>query len=359
MKDCKQYSSLKIFHHKEILDMIDEGRRVTPLYIRMKPTNLCNHHCAYCSYGRGKVENQTAVRDSVKNTDMIPWTKMQEIIRDFGEMGVKAVTFSGGGEPLTYPKIIETVQMMKARKIDLSLITNGHLLSGQIAEHFYDAKWVRVSFDSPNAAEYAVLRNISVNSFQTVCNNIQSFAANKAKNCILGINFVISKANYTRVYEAAELLKSLGVNNVKFAAVVDNQANYHNKLKDIVIEQIHRAQEKLASDNFVIVNNYESDWMDKNFTVQEFPKCYTCKLVTVIAADSKVYYCHTRAYDTHAVLGDLANQSFKTVWFSEEVTKKLANLQPKVDCKNFCVYEERNKLIQSYFDVDFNHINFI
>lgn len=341
------------------MDAIERKERKAPFYIRLKPTNLCNHHCAYCTYGAGNSENQTENRDSVVRTDMIPWAKMQEIIADMGTMGVKAVTFSGGGEPLTYPHIIDAAHLMRENGIELSLISNGQLLSGAIAKAFYSAKWVRISFDSPNADDYMNLRRVSRQSFQSVVQNIRDFAIHKDPDCVLGINFVISKANYQRVYEAAEFLKGLGVNNVKFAAVLDNHPQYHKAIKDEVIAQIHRAQTELSSSSFAVINNYENDWQDKNFTVQSFPTCYTCRLVTVIAADQKVYFCHTRAYDSEAVVGDLRQQSFKTMWFSEATTKKLNELKPMKDCKNFCVYEERNRLIQAYFDVDMQHVDFI
>ena len=353
------YSSLKIFHHKEALDAISRGERKAPFYIRIKPTNLCNHHCAYCTYGAGNSENQTENRDSVVRTDMIPWLKMQEIIADMGEMGVKAVTFSGGGEPLTYPHIVDAVHLMQEKGIELSLISNGQLLSGGVAAAFYPAKWVRISFDSPNETDYMNLRRVSGQAFQSVVQNIRDFAVHKDPDCVLGINFVISKANYQRVYEAAAFLKGLGVNNVKFAAVLDNHPHYHDAIKDEVIAQIHRAQTELGDASFAVINNYENDWMDKNFTVQSFPTCYTCQLVTVIAADQRVYFCHTRAYDSDAIVGDLHQQSFKTMWFSEATAQRLKTLKPMQDCKNFCVYEERNQLIQAYFDVDMRHVNFI
>ena len=353
------YSSLKIFHHKSALDAIEKGERKAPFYIRLKPTNLCNHHCAYCTYGSGNTEQKTENRNAINHQDSIPWEKMQEIIQDMGDMGVKALTFSGGGEPLTYSHILDAVQLMKQNHIELSLISNGQLLQGEIAEAFYSAKWIRISFDSPVEAEYMKLRNVSARAFQTVVENIRSFAQHKDKDCVLGINFVISKANAAHVYEAAKFLRDLGVDNVKFAAVVDNQPHYHEEIKDSVIQQIHQAQSELNSDSFRIINNYENDWMDKNFTVQSFPTCYTCRLVTVIAADQRVYYCHTRAYDSEAILGDLHHQSFKDMWFSDETTRKLADLKPQEDCKNFCVYEERNQLIQAYFDVDLRHVNFI
>ena len=138
------YSAIKVFHHREILDSIEKGEIDAPLYIRIKPTNICNHHCRYCTYGSGNTNQKTENRDLISYTDMIPRQKMLEIIDDRGDMAVKAVTFSGGGEPLTYPYIVETVKRIKEKNIELSLISNGQLLHGEIAELFYDAKNMQI-----------------------------------------------------------------------------------------------------------------------------------------------------------------------------------------------------------------------
>lgn len=360
------YSALKIFRHRDAVCGLECGDQRAAIYIRLKPTNICNHHCSYCTYGSGDTEQQTDNRDSVGHRDMIPWEKLQEIIADMGRIGVKAMTFSGGGEPLTYPHMVAAAKQVKAQGIDLSLITNGQLLQGKVAEEFYAAKWVRISFDAPRASIYSFLRGIPESSFHKVCENIRNFARKKDPDCVLGVNFVIGKANADYVYEAAMLLKDLGVDNVKFAAVVDNAPDYHAAIKDSVIAQIHRAQEALTipaesggCHAFRIINNYEHDWMDKQFTGQSFDTCYTCRLITVIGADQKVYLCHTRAYDSHAVVGDLREQTFREMWFSEETKQRLMKLQPRRDCRNFCAYEERNLLLQSYFDADMRHMNFI
>ena len=353
------YSNLKIFHHAVILDSIEQGNAVAPVYIRLKPTNICNHHCAYCTYGSGNTNQKTDNRNMIDHGDMIPWGKMQEIIGDMSEMGVKAVTLSGGGEPLTYPFITETFRLFRNKGIELSLISNGELLEGKVAEELYAAKWVRISFDSPDEKEYSMLRGLQPADFQRVVRNIESFARMKDTNCVLGVNYVVNKANYKRVYQAAEYLKFLGVDNVKYAAVVENETKYHNDIKDIVIEQIHRAQSKLMDERFQIINNYEKDWQDKNFEYQPFDACYTCRLITVIAADQKVYLCHTRAYDSDAVVGDLKDVRFKDLWFSEKTQKRLCGINPSKECRNFCAYEDRNQTIQAYFDVNLDHVNFI
>ncbi|MBQ8693524.1 MAG: radical SAM protein, partial [Synergistaceae bacterium] len=96
MERATPYSNLKIFAHAEALKSIGDGKRIAPVYIRLKPTNYCNHNCYYCSYA----DSELGLRDAVKKQDQIPREKMLEIIDDMADMGVKAVTFSGGGEPL-------------------------------------------------------------------------------------------------------------------------------------------------------------------------------------------------------------------------------------------------------------------
>ena len=75
------YSNLKIFDHIDQLNqVVKENKRIAPIYIRIKPTNYCNHKCYYCSYA----DEELGLRDSVKKQDQIPWEKMQEIIAEIG-----------------------------------------------------------------------------------------------------------------------------------------------------------------------------------------------------------------------------------------------------------------------------------
>ena len=82
------YSNLKIFDHIDQLNqVVKEGKRVAPIYIRIKPTNYCNHRCYYCSYA----DQELGLRDSVKMQDQISWEKMQEIIQDMKERQIRVI----------------------------------------------------------------------------------------------------------------------------------------------------------------------------------------------------------------------------------------------------------------------------
>lgn len=350
------YSNLKIFAHADKLNQIKEGKRIAPLYIRIKPTNYCNHKCYYCSYA----DSELGLRDSVCKKDQISWEKMQEIIKDMKDMGVKAVTFSGGGEPLVYPHIVQTMKNILEAGIELSIITNGQLLKGEKAEILANAKWVRISCDSADAETYAKIRKIDKTAFNELCENIKNFVKIKKEYCEFGINFVINHENANQVYEMAKLMKSLGVNHIKFAArITKDLFEYHKSFKELVIKQLHQAQQELEDSKFKIINKYEGDFDSAMLFERKYHKCYIQNLVTTIAADSKVYFCHDKAYVSSGIVGDLMHKSFKEMWYSAEVVKRYQEFDAMKECNHHCVYDDRNLLLDTLYSLDENQINFI
>ncbi len=149
------YTNSKIFHFPKHLESVTRGERAAPIHIRLKPTNRCNHRCSYCCYRNRNLY----LSELLHENDQIPQEKMRELIADFAAMGVKAVTFSGGGEPLSYPYIYETMQGLRAAKIKIATLTNGSLLTGRIAELLAkNAVWCRISMDAADAETYAAIR---------------------------------------------------------------------------------------------------------------------------------------------------------------------------------------------------------
>lgn len=80
-----EYSELKVFYHMDRIEKLLKNQRVAPVYVRLKPTNVCNQKCYYCVYADDIVFKGR----KVKHKDYICWDKMQEILNDFesGEIG--------------------------------------------------------------------------------------------------------------------------------------------------------------------------------------------------------------------------------------------------------------------------------
>lgn len=349
------YSSMKVLYHTEKIEDLKNGIRTAPVYIRIKPTNVCNQRCYYCVYA----DNQVFESRKVDRRESIPWEKMQEIIRDMEEMGVKAVTFSGGGEPLCYHSMIPALELLKKTDMDYSMITNGQELRGEKAELLYDAKWIRVSLDSPRREVYRRIRG--VDTYDQVIENLRNFARNKNQNCQLGINLVVTKDNAGDVFAFCAQMKEIGVNNVKVSPLMvrETTAKYHSGIKDAVQEQLERAKQLFVTDSFAVIDKYSDDLMlDANFK-KSYRTCYMKELFTVIGADQKVYFCHQKAYRPDGIVGDIREKSLKEVWFSQDTTDRFLNMDAKKECDFRCAFEERNVLLNDLFGLDKNHVNFI
>lgn len=348
------YSNLKIFGHLEEVNKVKNGERIAPVYVRIKPTNRCNQNCYYCHY-----KNPYLILDQYNPADEIKREKMLEIIQDFKNIGVKAVTFSGGGEPLLYPYIEETMEAVLEAGIDLSIITNGSLLTGKKAELLSRAKWVRISLESGCPETYSKIRGVRKEDFTELCENIKAFAGTKSNNCELGVNFVIGPNNYKEVYQTGKLMQELGTNHIKYTALMSNDAeSMHAPFKREVIEQIHRLIDDNKG-NFKIINLYESDFDSNAVFGRSYDFCAIKDYVTVIAANSKIYYCHDKAYLSEGEVGDISRKSFKEVWFSEETTQRFLKFNPQETCKHHCVYDDRNELLNRFYSLNQQHINFI
>ncbi len=353
-KKSTPYSNLKIFGHLEEVQKVKKGERIAPIYVRIKPTNRCNQNCYYCHYKSPYLE-----LGQYNPGDEIERGKMLEIIQDFKEMGVKAVTFSGGGEPLLYPYIEEAMKAVLDAGIDLSIITNGSLLEGRKAELLSHAKWVRISQESGCGETYSEIRGVKKEGFAKLCENIKNFAKIKEKDCELGINFVIGPRNYKEVYQAGKLMQELGANHIKYTALIGNDVEkIHSPFKEEVIGQIHRLIDENKSD-FKIINLYESDFDSNAVFGRNYNFCGIKDYVTVIAANSKIYYCHDKAYLSQGEVGDISQKPFREVWFSEETAQKFRTFNPQKICQHHCVYDDRNELLNHFYALDNQHINFI
>ena len=354
----KPYGRLKIIWHPEKLESLLNKKVTAPIYVRIKPTNRCDHKCFWCSYDP---EAKNILSEDINRNDEIPKEKMMEILSDFKDMGVKAVTYSGGGEPLVYQYILETFKKTLEENIDLSIITNGQQLFGEKAELLSEAKWIRISADYCNSKTFKESRRIPEKLFYKLKENIKKFSNIKNSDCELGINFVIHHLNESKVYEAGKFFKELGVNHIRYTPrwMEKEWDKYHEPFKEKVIEQIKKAQQDLSDERFNVYDTYEDDFSRPKRTQRDYSKCAIMQTVPVIAADSCVYFCHDKTYTEKGRLGSIKDKSFKKLWFSEETKEKFDNFDARKECHQHCVYDAKNILINEILNNHGEQVNFI
>jgi MoaA/NifB/PqqE/SkfB family radical SAM enzyme len=353
-----KYSHLKIFQFPKKIRSFQYGLITAPLYVRIKPTNRCSHACHWCVYSDGttrpkdRLEEhlQSHMHETMAERDQMPFKKAVELILDLAKMGVKAVTFSGGGEPLIYPGIEYIISHATARGLDVSIITNGQSLVGAKAYALRAARWVRVSMDYSDADQMVASRNVPARFFEEVIENMRTFAKYKKRSCDLGVNFIVTRENHTSLIEAASLLKSIGVENVRFSPVyLEAFREYHAPIAKAVNYQLAEIGASIVDEGFTVNSFYELDSPSK-IPHRPFHRCLYMQTVPVVGADLNVYACHNTAYSKHGLIGSIRDRTFSELWFSEEAKKAFGDLDPSKVCNHECANHAKVELFNQLAD---------
>jgi MoaA/NifB/PqqE/SkfB family radical SAM enzyme len=352
------YTKMKVFHYRDKVDSLPESvpETLPPVHVRIKPTNVCKHNCWYCAE---RMDNIQLGKDMTVG-DSIPREKMREIVEDFCDMGVQAVTFSGGGEPLCYPFLAETLGALADGGIQFAALTNGARLKGEVAELFaHGGAWIRVSMDGWDGPSYARYRGVSGQEFSRVMGNLERFTS-LGGACYLGVVIIVDKDNAAHVYEMIATLQNTGVNSVKVSpCLVSNDGaecnEYHRPYFARVAEQVERAVADFAREDFEISNGYGEQ-------LTTFQKSYTwCPYIQinpVIGADLNVYSCHDKAYNLEeGLICSIRDQRFRDAWRADK--SQFFRIDPSRDCAHHCVVHEKNRMILDYLNADSRHVMFV
>ncbi len=349
------YSSLKFFHYPDRMQALAAGQHVGPLHVRIKPTNTCNHDCYFCAYRRGGL----SLGSTMQARDRIPREKMREIVEDLIAIDVKAVTFSGGGEPLLYPYLGETLERLAAGGIKIGVLTNGAQLRGRIADILArTASWVRVSIDGWDDESYARYRKVPRTAFDRVLTNMAAFAAHQS-DCVLGSSVIVDQDNASHLYELVANLKASGATHAKISPCIlresaASNATYHRSFKPVVRRQIDRCK-VLVGATFSVVDHYHFE--RESSERERDSRCPMTRLLTVIGADCQVYACQDKAYTNSGRIGSIQDGGFRDLWYSGETQDWLTSFDAR-SCAHHCVAAGKNRLLNEFLDMDRAHTAF-
>lgn len=364
------YSPHKIVHHLDKIEQFKNGEQPSPLQVQMIISDLCNHNCSFCAY---RMENYTSnqnfgeydpIKQIVNNNPnrMIPFEKCIEILDDCVDVGVKALQYTGGGEPTVHPKHKEIFQATLDRGLDLSLVTNGTVMRKGVPEILSNAKWVRFSIDAGTAKTYSEIREVPESYFQKTLDNIKQVVeakkVNKESELIIGVGYVVTKENWFEVYEAVKIFSELGVDNVRISAVFtpedfDYHKDYYHEAKDLIL----KAAKDFSREDFVVFNLFGDRIEDLHQTSPDYNFCSYMHLNTYIGGDLKVYTCCNNAYNDIGEMGSLENQTFKEFWLSDDKVKKYKEFNAS-DCAR-CMFNNKNKFVNYMLEDNPAHVNYI
>lgn len=175
--------------------------------LQVESSLACNLSCMMCPW---KEISKDAFNHGIMSPDV--WDAVRPHLKE-----ADAVDFSGGGEPLLQPRLLEWIKEARAAGCNTGMLTNAFLLKKDIGRQLIDIgiDWIGISMDG---ATKEVYENIRIGSnFERVCEHVAHMAKTRnGRTPKMMINFVLLPANFRQVEEMIRLAARLGVDQVNF-----------------------------------------------------------------------------------------------------------------------------------------------
>ncbi|RMG77174.1 MAG: radical SAM protein [Bacteroidetes bacterium] len=176
-----------------------------PIQVAFDITNKCNFRCAHCynNSGENNFVSKELSDDEVLN-----------FIHDIAKLKPFNFCFCGGEPLLRLDVLLKSAKILASHGVIVSLVTNGFLLTENIAANLYKngVKRVQVSIDGSNPESHEKLRRVP-KSFDRAINAVRHFRKAGFKD--ISVAFCPTKFNYSEIEQVYELCLSLGVKDLR------------------------------------------------------------------------------------------------------------------------------------------------
>jgi MoaA/NifB/PqqE/SkfB family radical SAM enzyme len=357
MRPIDIYSQLKPAWHQNRINALREGRQPRPIHVQLVISDLCNQDCYFCAYRMtwGLSSELFAVGQLAKvGTNnpkrIMPREKALEIVEDCAALGVKAIQFTGGGEPTVHPNHIEIINRAQLLGMETALVTNGQKLDAT-SSTIKDLKWIRVSIDAGSREMYARIRRVPLGHWDKAWGNVRALRM-AGYGGVLGIGYVATPENYEGIPEAARLAKECGADNMRVGAVFSGEGTaFYGGVIQPIIDTIHQAKQEFdEEDGFTIIDLFGRRLNDLEQGSPDDPACYYQYLTPYIGGDLSVYRCCNTAYTLAGKVADLRKTRLKDAKLQYE----------PFDARKcfYCQFRGQNKAIGALVHEP-THVNFV
>ena len=350
MKACSEY-----WLNEREGDLILHPRvpNVRKLYI--EPTTACNLQCSTC----------------IRNVWDDPIAAMKQetfehIVASLNSLpDLKRVIFTGFGEPLTHPRILDMIAAIREREIAVTVGSNGLLLTPQMTRELVRLGVDRlvVSVDGVKPETYEEVRGADLGK---VLENLHRLNEIKQEmNTLLpalGIEFVALKSNYKELDKLTNLAMQLQASRV----LVSNVLAYTEEMKSEILYG-YEPQEPFKSSGFPVQTGAFIAWGNLELPHMHWGAERRCRFVndraTVVGWDGGVAPCYALSHNysyyaidgrkknvTRYVLGNVNDSSLAEIWMSEDYTRFRSEVLifhfpscPDCDLRDTCDLRELNE----------------
>jgi radical SAM protein with 4Fe4S-binding SPASM domain len=291
------------------------------------PTDHCNLDCFFCY-----TEAQRKIAAE------LDWDVLHRTLDEGVKMGVKGVSFGGGGEPLIYKKIGPLLDFIHEHNLSIdSIKSNGTAITAHMADRLVRAglRNVTVSLNETEPDAYAKMNQCSPRLYDAAMRGIHELVAAKRR---LGtatetsVQLFIWRENYRQLLEKLDKLLATGTDLVyvntmdqlpKDQYMNDEQRAEFAELvreamrrsgRQLRLNLTHEGLERLAQEMF---HTYGVVPSDQVLTPNRIEYCYIGWYSPVVAANGDIYPCCHFSADQGRRLGNLHDASLRDIWHGD------------------------------------------
>lgn len=283
-----------------------EGGDPSPILIEIAPAGFCNATCPWCFF-KDKNAGGSIDKDIMLRT-----------LRELAKIGVKAINWTGGGEPVLHPDFNEFVSTAHALGLEQGLFTNAYLE----IENPTMFKWIRISLTD---REFEPIKRPE--GYFGIC-----------------VNMLISTTE-RKLKEWCKEARNMGA---KYFQVRPALVGYHAN-QPLISPPWYL--EKYGTDNFkIILTLYK---FEEAVIPRRYDRCYGYHFCPSIDWNGKAGVCLYRMEEEKYILGDLKEKTFTEIWQQKNCSEDLIDDK----CQNCCKNHEINKILSEAKQL--KHVNFL
>lgn len=335
------------------------GESVYPVSVEMDLSNTCPHDCPFCSFGTSESKGYRQ-----QNWVQFDTSRAVRLMDELSEVGVKSITFTGGGEPLVHRDAAAILEKAASLGIEFGVVSNGFNLKGPaqrvIAKH---STFLRVSLDAGTPETHQFTHGTPFQQFNQILANIRATRELAGDRLTIGASFCVMDQNWKEIYAGAKSVKDAGGNYLEVRPTFPTDwrgDGWGNALSPENIDgakiELEHARQHLQDERFQVIGLI--DRFDAIAAPEKrYDQCRIGPLVTVIGADGRLWHCCVQRGQEFFNIATIADKSFKDAWADANARKMSDNIDLS-KCPR-CRHDGFNQVIQDAFLADKMHANFI
>jgi hypothetical protein len=254
-----------------------QAGKIIPYHLQLIPTNRCNANCPWCS-----------CRKDNRNIEL-GTEEILDILKYFANLGTKAITITGGGEPTIHPDINSIIDVCSDYGIKTGLVTNGIEWSRKGLQVPQNLTWLRASvFNTEQVYDVNILRRLF----------------GKIPNVDCGISFTVTQdVNIDIAMNVCYIAEEF--DNVTHVRFVSDVFNAHL----LPMERVKLYCQDITPKAFFAARKVYTEGMNP---------CYVSLLKPLIGADGYVYPCCGIQYAFRDTTHKLPEKARMCRWYDFE-----------------------------------------